>query len=169
MYKRIERAAANLSGILLFVLMLITFVDVLGRNLLNRPLNGASELTEILLALVIFLMLPHVTLRNQHIAIDLVENVAGPKVLAAFDVLASLLSATMFFLIAWQSWVLANKAMGYGDSTAALNIPVGPVLYGLAVLSGIVAVAALLSIPLKILEPADAEAEHEHEHEPVVV
>ena len=164
MYKRIERAAANLSAILLFVLMLITFIDVLGRNILNRPLNGASELTEIILALVIFLMLPHVTMRNQHIAIDLIENVVSPKVLAAFDMLASILTAMMFFVIAWQSWILANNAMGYGDKTATLNMPVGPVLYGLAILSGVVGVAALLSIPMKRLEPADAA-----EREPVVV
>lgn len=167
MYKRIERAAANLSAILLFVLMLITFVDVLGRNLLNRPLTGASELTEIMLALVIFLMLPHVTMRNHHIAIDLIETVVGPKVLFALDVFAALLGAAMFFLIAWQSWVLANKAMGYGDSTAALNIPVGPVLYGMAILSGVVGIAALASIPLKHLEPAAGDAERDHE--PVVV
>jgi TRAP-type C4-dicarboxylate transport system permease small subunit len=165
MYKRIERAAANLSGILLFVLMLVTFVDVLGRNLLNRPLNGASELTEILLALVIFLMLPHVTLRGQHIVIDIIANAVSSTVLAVLDALAALLSATMFFLIAWQSWRLADKAMGYGDSTATLGIPLGPVLYGLAVLSGIVGLAALLSIPLKRLEAAAPQGEHE----PVIV
>ena len=162
MYQRIEKAAANLSAILLFVLMMITFVDVVGRNLLNRPLTGASELTEILLALVIFLMLPHVAHRKQHIVIDLIENVVKPRVLVALDALAAILGAVMFGLIAWRCWVLADKAVGYGDRTAALEIPVGPVMYGLAFLSGVVAIASLLAVPLSVDDlatPSDGEQE----------
>lgn len=165
MYRRIEKAAANLSAILLFVLMIITFVDVVGRNLLNHPLNGASELTEILLALVIFLMLPYVAHRKLHIAIDLIENVVKPRILVLLDGLAAILGAVMFGLIAWRCWVLADKAIGYGDRTAALGIPVGPVMYGLAILSGVVAIASLLAMPLSV---ADLSARADGAREPAV-
>lgn len=150
MYQRIEKAAASLSAFLLFVLMMITFVDVVGRNLFNHPLNGASEMTEIVLALVIFLMLPHVARRNQHIVIDLIENVIKPRMVVVLDALAAVLSAVMFALIAWRCWVLADRAVEYGDRTAALAIPVGPVMYGMAILAGVVAIASLLAVPFSV-------------------
>lgn len=165
MYQRIENTATGLSAFLLFVLMVITFVDVVGRNLFNHPLNGASELTEILLALVIFLMLPQVARRNQHIAIDLIENVVKPRGLVVLNAIASILGAVMFGLIAWRCWVLADKAIGYGDRTAALGIPVGPVMYVIAVLAGLVALASLLALPLSV---DDLAARSEGTQEPVV-
>ncbi|GAA4344180.1 hypothetical protein GCM10023165_27150 [Variovorax defluvii] len=168
MYRRIERAAVNLAAILLFALMLLTFVDVAGRNLFNKPLTGASELTEILLALVIFLMLPQVARRNEHIVIDLIDQICSDRVRKALDIFACVLAAIMFGLIAWQCWILANRAMGYGDSTAALQIPVGPILYGLSVMAGIVAVASLLAIAPqhpKTEQSVDGEAAQE----PVIV
>ncbi|RZL87753.1 MAG: TRAP transporter small permease [Variovorax sp.] len=168
MYRRIERAAVNLAAVLLFCLMLLTFVDVAGRNLFNRPLTGASELTEILLALVIFLMLPQVARRNEHIVIDLIDQICSPTVRRVLDVFACVLAFIMFSLIAWQSWILANRAIGYGDSTAALGIPVGPILYGLAVMAGIVAVASLLAI-VPWNREAEQTADGEPAHEPVVV
>lgn len=161
MYKKVERFAANMSAVLLFVLMLLTLIDVVGRNLFKQPVLGASELTEILLAMVIFLMLPHVALRRQHIAIDLIENVVGPRVLLVLDVLAALLSAAMFFLIAWQSWVLATKAIGYGDSTATLSIPVGPILYVISVLAALVGTASLAAVLPSFRISSEAETEHD--------
>lgn len=166
MYQKIERFAANVSALLLFILMMLTLVDVAGRNLIRQPVPGASELTEILLALVIFLMLPRVALRRQHITIDLIGSVIGPKTTWALDFLAALLSATMFFLMAWQSWVSATKAMGYGDSTATLSIPVGPILYVIAVLAALIGVASLAAIFPGF---RNAAAESDSGNEPVVV
>ena len=146
MFKKIERTASLLAAGILFVLMLITFVDVVGRNVINRPLTGAAELTEILLAAMIFLMLPRVALRNQHIVIDLVENVVGPRTLKAMDIFAAVLSAVMFFLICYQMWILATRAAGYGDSTGALGIPIAPVLFCISVMSAVVGLASLFSV-----------------------
>lgn len=168
MYHRIERAAVKLAAVLLFGLMLLTFVDVAGRNLFNKPLTGASELTEILLALVIFLMLPQVARRNEHIVIDLIDQICSPTVRKVLDAFACVLASIMFGLIAWQCWILANRAIGYGDSTAALQIPVGPILYGLAIMAGIVSVASLIAIVPRNRKSEPA-ADGEPAHEPVVV
>jgi len=42
-------------------MMVLTFVDVVGRYLLNRPLRGAFELTELGLVVLIFAGLPLVS------------------------------------------------------------------------------------------------------------
>lgn len=147
MIKRVETLVGILGAILLFLLMVITFVDVIGRNLLNHPLVGASELTEILLACIIFLMLPQVALRQRHIVIDLVDSAIGRIGKIVFDIIAVMFSAAMFALIAWQLWILGDKAAGYGDATPSLGIPLAPVFHFVAILAGVNVIAFLLTIP----------------------
>ena len=147
MIKRVEIIVGIVAAMLLFLLMAITFVDVIGRNLLNRPLIGASEFTEILLACIIFLMLPQVALRQQHIVIDLVDSAIGRVGKIVFDIIAALFSTAMFTLIAWQLWILGDKAAGYADATPSLGIPLAPVFYFVAILAGINVLAFLLTIP----------------------
>lgn len=156
MFNFVEKLIALVAAGLLFVLMIVTFVDVVGRNLLNYPLRGASEFTEISLAIIIFLMLPRVALRNRHIMIDLVENVSGPRMLRSLDVLAGLGAALFFAIVAWQMWGLGTRATGFGDVSSSLHIPLGAVLYGIAILLGVNALAHIVAI-VRAPEPPSRE------------
>lgn len=49
----------------------LTFVDVLGRRLFNTPVFGANDLTEHLMAIIIFSGLPVLTARRAHLSVDL--------------------------------------------------------------------------------------------------
>jgi TRAP-type C4-dicarboxylate transport system permease small subunit len=146
MYRQIDNWSCRAAGFLLFCLMVLTFLDVAGRNLVNRPVNGTAELTEIGLAAIIFLMLPRVAIAGQHIVIDLVDAVASERVVAWLNAFASGLGAAMFFLIAWQVWVMASRSMGYDDRTPTLRIPLGPVLYAMSVFAVLVGVAFLIAL-----------------------
>src|SRR6266849_6455550 len=74
-----DRALVPLLGyvaaVVMLFLMLLTCVDVVGRYFLNKPLTGGFELTEVLLASLIFAGLPLVTLRGDHITVDLFDPV----------------------------------------------------------------------------------------------
>jgi len=146
MYRQIDAWSCRAAGFLLFCLMVLTFLDVAGRNLINRPVNGTAELTEIGLAAIIFLMLPRVAIAGQHIVIDLVDSIASEGVRAWLNAFASGLGAVMFFLIAWQVWVMAGRSMGYDDRTPTLRIPLGPVLYVMSVFAALVGVAFLIAL-----------------------
>ena len=50
----------------------VVFVDVVGRNLLNRPLPWGTELLEVVLAVLIFALYPVLALRSSHITVDLI-------------------------------------------------------------------------------------------------
>ena len=52
----------------LFLMMAITVLDVIGRYLINRPFPGSAELIQYMMVAFIFLALPVVTLRNEHIS-----------------------------------------------------------------------------------------------------
>jgi TRAP-type C4-dicarboxylate transport system permease small subunit len=134
------------AAVFLLILMLVTLVDVLGRNLLNRPLTGALELIELLLFLIIFLMLPQVTLRNQHIVITLLDSRFGAKLELFQRVLNAVLGCGLYGITGWQLWALAARSASYGDMTPTLQWPYAPFLYAMAVLSFLNAIAFLLSV-----------------------
>jgi TRAP-type C4-dicarboxylate transport system permease small subunit len=63
-----------LSIALLLGLMAVTGLNVIGRYFLNAPLRGAFELTEVLLAALVFSALPLVGRADEHVDVDIVTN-----------------------------------------------------------------------------------------------
>lgn len=144
--RRAEAIADNLAGGLLFLLMMITLLDVTGRNIFGRPLAGATELSQILLPAVVFLLCPSVAYRGLHIAVDLIDPFSGPRLRAFQHVLGCICSAALFGIVARYEWMLAGRAMSYGDVTPMLGIPIGLVLYGIAALAFLTAFVTFLMI-----------------------
>ena len=58
----------------LTILVLITVVDVFGRYLLGIPLSGTSEITEIVLGILIYIGLPYISKNEVHISVSLLSN-----------------------------------------------------------------------------------------------
>ena len=77
--RAIEACLGGLGGLALLAMMAVTVIDVAGRGLLDRPLPGGFELTEILLALMIFLGLPLVSMRGGHVTITLTDPWFVPR------------------------------------------------------------------------------------------
>ena len=69
----LKRTLGMASGAVLMTLMLLTTVDVIGRKL-DVPIRGGVEMSEILLAMLIFAGLPLVSEARQHIVIDTLEG-----------------------------------------------------------------------------------------------
>ena len=55
----------------LFLMMGITFVDVLGRYVFNAPIFGAAEMIQFLLAVTVFSGLVLASLQDSHIAVTI--------------------------------------------------------------------------------------------------
>jgi len=145
--RRLQRVLEAGSACALLVLMFVVLVDVVGRNLFNRPLPWGTELLEIVLALMIFLLYPVLGLRSGHITVDLIE--VPPWVQRVQRVLGGAIGATVFGLIAWCMGKQAIRAAGYGEATALLNIPLSLVIGGMSVM-GIVTSAAFLASALQL-------------------
>jgi len=137
--------ASSLAAAVLVGMALLTLADVLGRNLMRAPVPGATELTEIGLVVVTFLLYPMIAFRQRHITVDLFDHIMGKLVRRILDTAANLLGAAVFAGICWQLWKQAARVTQYGDVTAYLRIPLGPVVYLMAVLSALTAIGFLLA------------------------
>ncbi|MBR9884216.1 MAG: TRAP transporter small permease [Oceanospirillales bacterium] len=123
-YQRwIARPLSIVATIVMFFMMMLTLVDVVGRYLFSTPVTGAFEITEIMLASVIFLGLPLVTSERDHIAVDIIDSLVSSRTVGWLKRIASLVGAVSFSLLAWMLWEHAFKNLRYGDTTAVLEIP----------------------------------------------
>ena len=133
--------ATGLAALTLLGMALLTLVDVVGRNFFRAPVSGATELTEIGLVAVTFLLYPLIAFRQAHISVDLFDGFMAPLVKRTLISIGNLLGAGVFGVIAWQLWHQAGRITGYGDVTSSLRLPLGPIVYFMALLSGAAVIA----------------------------
>lgn len=131
------------GSICLLFLTLVVLVDVVGRSALNKPLPGGTELLEVVLAAMIFLLYPVLAIGSAHITVDLINF--RPSVQRGQRVIAAVLGAVMFGVIGWCVARQAMRSAGYGDASALLGIPTAWVLGGMSVLSAVTVLAFLVA------------------------
>ena len=142
----LKRALASVSAIFLFVMMVLTVVDVGGRYLVNRPLPGSFEIMQFLLALLVFSALPIVTHDRGHITVSLFDGFfrGGMRRLQQFVIF--LVSAIALAIITQRMWQQGNILDETGAITGFLLWPIAPVAYAMSVLGGIACFLMLLLI-----------------------
>jgi len=69
--ERFEDWLTDISSILIFVLMIITVIDVIGRYFFNHPLKGTVEICQLLLVVAVTFPLAAVQRRNEHIGMNI--------------------------------------------------------------------------------------------------
>ena len=68
---KVSRSISLLAGLVLLWIVAITCVDVVGRYFFNSPLYAGAEIIKVSMAGVIFLSLPYMFFKNEHIIVDL--------------------------------------------------------------------------------------------------
>lgn len=131
------------AGVFLGLMMLVTVIDVAGRYFLNAPLKGAFEMTQFLMAAIVYAGLPHVTMRDGHITIDLLDAVTPPDVVPWREIMVQTICAAAMTVVAWRLSVLAGEATEWGDVTQYLGWPLAPIIWFGAALSAVAAVIHL--------------------------
>src|SRR5258708_25169297 len=86
------------ASVLLFGMMVLTFFDVVGRYLLNKPIRGAFEITELGLLVLIFAGLPLVSHADEHVTMDFIDRMLTDRLARAWiRVMHLICAAIMFF------------------------------------------------------------------------
>jgi TRAP-type C4-dicarboxylate transport system permease small subunit len=148
--QRWTRHAESVLGVaasaILLAMMLLTVADVAGRYLLNRPVRGAFEVTELMLLVLIFAGLPLVSYADEHALMDFVDRLLGPRARRLLQGLVHAVCAAVMFLLAWLVWLKADRIWAYRDATDVLRIVYGPFVYFMAVMIGLTGLIHLARI-----------------------
>ena len=122
----------------LAAMVLLTVADVLLRSFFSYPIRGMLELIELGLACTIFVALPAVFLREEHLAVDVLRKSR------VFDVLGAVVSLVVLACMGWTMLPNAQNTYEFGDVTSDLSIP--RIWYWVPVLFGVVASALAILV-----------------------
>ena len=141
--RRADLLLGGAASAILLAMMLLTVVDVVARDVFNRPLRGAFEVTELMLVILIFAGLPLVSFADEHAVMDFVDRFLGPGAREALRRAVQALSGLFLFLLARLVWLKADRIWEYRDATDVLRIAYGPFVYFMAVTIGLAGIIHL--------------------------
>ena len=142
---RLIAVPEGVSALVLFALMAMTCIDVIGRELFGTPLDGATELTQLMLGVVVFAILPSVCLREEHVSVDLIDLWFPERLVPLRQAVLNAVMAVALGFVAWRVWIIAGLTADYGDATEFLAIRLAPINYFIAALSACGAVALVVN------------------------
>jgi TRAP-type C4-dicarboxylate transport system permease small subunit len=126
--------------------MVLTFFDVVGRYLLNRPIRGAFEVTELALVVLIFAGLPLVSHADEHVTMDFIDRLLPPRAARAWVRVMHAVCAAIMFFLCWQVWLKAGKIAAYDDTTDVLRITIAPFVYFMSLMIGLTGVVHVFKL-----------------------
>ena len=141
--KRLQQVVEILLMTFLSGMVLLTFTDVIGRRLFNTPVFGAHDITEHLMAVIVFSGLPLLTANRAHLSIDLFDRWLLQPQWRIWHYLVNGLIAAVLGLIAYEFAVSVQEANDMREVSQALGIPRSWMYTYLAITSGLAALAAL--------------------------
>ena len=122
----VEKALMFISGVLFMILMFLGAGDVLGRYLINRPIRGTLEISEILMGAIVFLSWSYTQRNEGHVKVDLFIGNYTPRVRKIIDFITLFLSFILFVVITKQSTVIALRCWQEERVIPTLDIPTAP-------------------------------------------
>jgi TRAP-type C4-dicarboxylate transport system permease small subunit len=141
----LEVVLSLVSATVLFLMMMVTTVDVVGRYVFNKPLSGGFEVTEMMLAALIYCGLPLVSQRREHIVIDTFDPWMSARVKRGLDMMAEIVCSLTLAGIGYLIFRRAARVAAYGDTTSVLQWPLAPVAY---LMGTMIIVACLIHLSL---------------------
>ena len=137
------RLLAAASALLIIMLIGVTCIDVVGRYLFNRPFGGAYELTQILLAALVFVALPLTSRDGGHVEVDLALHLFSARMQGVLARVAGIISALVLCYFAYRLVLIGLDQLHAGTRSASLALPMAPLAF-LAAASCLVSSIAVL-------------------------
>ena len=161
----VERIIHAISGsiiwasvVTIFLMMLLSCSDVLGRFLLNKPIKAVPEVIELMMVVAIFLGVAHVAAGRGHIRVDAFYSRLSRRPQVVLDSITSFLCAGTVTLMVWR---LSERALTAlleplkGGATGILMVPHGPFLAVAAIGCLALGLEFWLQFFLTVAQPAE--------------
>jgi TRAP-type C4-dicarboxylate transport system permease small subunit len=126
MFDRALRVLALGGGVVLLGLMGLVAFDVVMRYVLRIPFLGAYEMTELAMALIVFLALPYCAATDGHVAVDVLGRWLDRPAFKWLNVLLPLAGAALLAVMSWEAVQYALASRSRGEATNMLRIDLFP-------------------------------------------
>ena len=145
----LARILLAVAAVLLFAMLLLTCADVIGRYLLNAPINGKTELTRFMMAGLIASTWPVISASGGHISVDLFDARFSKRGAAIRDLITDAQAALALGVLSYWVVFRADRLQTRGYVSDFLHLPLHPIAYFVA---GMVALACLALVAKLVLD-----------------
>jgi TRAP-type C4-dicarboxylate transport system permease small subunit len=140
----LANAAFYVTMVGLSVIAGLTFLDVLLRYTLNRPIWGVYDITRVMLIATVVCSFGYTQMIRGNMAIDLLLLKLGKRARAIADSIHDAISLAFFLVVTYESLRHAGRLMATGDATETVLIPFYPFVYLIAFNMALVSLIILL-------------------------
>jgi TRAP-type transport system small permease protein len=123
---KLSRSFMYLAAAALFVMVLLTTCDVVGRYILNSPIKGTQDMIEFGLVLIGFSGLGYLTSERHHMRADMLNSMLTPRGNAILGAACFLLSLPFAVMLAWQTCVEGIKVASGNYVSPTISVHLGP-------------------------------------------
>ncbi len=132
--RTLEQGIRHAEEILIFIgigmltaLMFLGSADVIGRYVFNRPISGAMEWSQILMAGLTLLGLGYAQAKGAHIRVDFFVIRYSPRIKLVVEIAILILTLVFFAFILWQSAMIAFQDLRENRIVETICFPLFPV------------------------------------------
>jgi TRAP-type C4-dicarboxylate transport system permease small subunit len=159
-FDRIDEAFFFLAKIGVFLMMLLTTIDSLGRYFFHHPIAGAYEFSEkYLMVAIVYLSISYVMKLDGHIRVDIVIEKFPVKIQNALNSIYYLLGAGLMFVIgyqgmlatleAWENNYVGAGVIAWPTWASVIFVPIGTYMFALRL------IFMCISNIINIMKPTD--------------
>ncbi|MBJ7539618.1 TRAP transporter small permease [Marinomonas transparens] len=152
LYRWIGLTLEGIAATVLLLLVLLTCFDVAGRYVFNNSIDGAVELTQIGLAIMVFAQMPIITWRGSHVVVDLLDHLLGNRIVKILAIFSVFIVSTAFYFLAVRIYQLAERSLRRGELTEYLGLPAGHIAQYIALMSWVTAACMLTYGAYRVLK-----------------
>jgi len=124
---------AGIAASVLTAMMFLIMTDVVLRYVFNRPIMGAYEIIEYMMAVLISFAVAYCAYKRSHVSVDIVFDRLPSKPQSILEGLGSLIILILFIFIAWQNILYIKETYDQKLTSAILYIPTYPFVGAVAV------------------------------------
>ena len=143
---RVTLWLARCAAVILALMALVTFCDVIGRYVFNRPFSFTLEFVELAMGLIVYLAVGLVTHEREHVSVDFVTLKLPPRLRLLVGLAVDLVALTYLAVLVWRLFGTALSLYGTGDFTPVWFVPLWPFAFLIAAASTLFLTGTLLHL-----------------------
>ena len=135
-----ERVSGLISRILLItgasilsVIMFLIMADVLLRYVFSKPIAGAYEMVQYMMAIVIPFGIVYCAHEKGHVSVDVLFDLLPNKTKDILNCIIYLIVLVLFLLVAWQNISFVSETYKSGYTSPVLYVPAYPFVGTIAI------------------------------------
>ena len=141
--RKVNRVLGYVASSFLILLMMITVVDVFMRYFFNSPVTGTTEISQLMMIIIVFPALGWAAIDRAHIRVDLLINQVPKRPKAIVNSITFLIALGIYTIIAWRSFL---ESAVVNRQTSLIHLPFAPFYWIMSVSLAIFCLAILALI-----------------------